>query len=299
MRFKLTSSQHRFSSDTAIMKPKKLLPLAAMSGLLLTAAPAHAAAVLLLSDDFNSGDNTNLNESSAILAARQDGTLESTASVTPPAGSTWTELVQSTNAILSNQLNVPNSGHVRNNADFEAALTSVDLVAVSGFIMAFKMDYTGTGGAWTSPYLSTHAGDERGNSRFGMVAFGSGDIQFYGGAFGGAQVPTGLSNAAIATLIPGWNITNQNSYSFIATRTTATTGVYDVFINGVEVASNIAYAFGGGGDGTGAVGEVNFEIINITGGAGLYDDFSVTTIPEPSAALLGGLGLLALLHRRR
>jgi MYXO-CTERM domain-containing protein len=29
------------------------------------------------------------------------------------------------------------------------------------------------------------------------------------------------------------------------------------------------------------------------------DNASLTTIPEPSAALLGGLGLLALLRRRR
>jgi MYXO-CTERM domain-containing protein len=29
------------------------------------------------------------------------------------------------------------------------------------------------------------------------------------------------------------------------------------------------------------------------------DDVSVTAVPEPSAALLGGLGLLALLRRRR
>jgi uncharacterized protein (TIGR03382 family) len=29
------------------------------------------------------------------------------------------------------------------------------------------------------------------------------------------------------------------------------------------------------------------------------DNLSITAIPEPSAALLGGLGLLALLRRRR
>ena len=30
-----------------------------------------------------------------------------------------------------------------------------------------------------------------------------------------------------------------------------------------------------------------------------YDNLSIQTIPEPSTALLGGLGLLALLRRRR
>lgn len=276
-------------------KYRSILPLAALSGLILT-APAHAA-VLLLSDNFDSGNNTNLNETPAILAVRQDGTLESTGAAAP-AGSTWTEISGTTNAILSGQLNVTNganASHVVNNADFEASLSTVDLVAVSGFIMNFKMAYTGSASAWTSPYLSTHTTDERGNSRFGMVAFGNGDIQFYGGAVGGSQVGTNLSNATLTTLVSGWNVTNLNSYSFNATRTTATTGVYDAFINGIEVASNIAYAFNTGGSN----GEVNFEIININNGAGLYDDFSITTIPEPSAALLGGLGMLALLRRRR
>lgn len=266
-------------------KHRSILPLAALSGLILT-APAHAANVLLLSDNFTSTDGSDINQN---LATRQAGTLES-------AGSNWSEFGNTNSAISSNQLNVPSSSHVVNNADFEANLTSIDLSAVSGFVMGFKMGYTGTAGAWTSPYLSTHnVADERGNSRFGMVAFGTGDVQFYGGAVGGSQVGTDLSNATLATLVSGWNITNLNSYSFNATRITATTGVYDAFINGVEVASNIAYAFGTGG----VNGEVNFEIINVNNGAGLYDDFSITTIPEPSAALLGGLGMLALLRRRR
>jgi hypothetical protein len=35
------------------------------------------------------------------------------------------------------------------------------------------------------------------------------------------------------------------------------------------------------------------------GGEGTFDNLSVTVVPEPSTALLGGLGLLALLRRRR
>jgi hypothetical protein len=263
--------------------------MAATSAFLLTAAPVHAAAVLLLSDNFNTGNSTDLNID---LATRQAGTLESTGAVAP-AGSTWSKISGSTNAILSNQLNVTNGAsvsHVVNNADFEAALTSVDLSAVSGFTLSFKMQYTGTAVAWSSPYLSTHfITDERANSRFGLVAFGSGNIQAYG------DTPAGLSSDALATALGSWNVNSQNSYSLVATRTTATTGNYDLFINGIEVLSNHNYTFGAGG----ANGEVNFEIINVNNGAALYDDFSITTIPEPSAALLGGLGLLALLRRRR
>lgn len=280
------------------MKSKRLLPMGALSGLLLTAAPADAAAVLLLSDNFNTADNTNLNLN---LADRQDGTLESTGAAAP-AGSTWTETTGTTNAILTNRLNVTNGAvvsHVVNNADFRPAVTTVDLAGVTGFEMSFKMQYTGTVSAWSSPYLSTHNfADERGNSRFGIIIFGSGALQIYGtnGAGTGAAADgTGLSNADLTTKLGTWNVTSQNTYSMVASRTTATTGTYDLFINGVEVFSDRAYAIGTGGTND----ELNFEIINVGNGAGLYDDFSIATIPEPSAALLGGLGLLALLRRRR
>ncbi len=38
---------------------------------------------------------------------------------------------------------------------------------------------------------------------------------------------------------------------------------------------------------------------NVTGGRGLVDNLLVQTVPEPNSALLGGLGLLALLRRNR
>ncbi|QTN31155.1 PEP-CTERM sorting domain-containing protein [Akkermansiaceae bacterium] len=268
----------------------KCTALATFSALLLMQVSSQAASVLLLTDNFNTANNTDLNLN---LASRQDGTLKSTGGAAP-AGSTWTKFA-SGGTIVSNQLNVPGGGGVRNNADFEPALTSVDLSAVSGFTMSFNLQYTGATNQWTSPYLSTHTGDERAQSRFGFVAFGNGNLQFYGGAVTGGQVNTGVSNATLATLVSGWSINNQNSYSLVATRTTATTGTYDAFINGIQVASNIAYGFGTGGDS----GEVNFEIINTATGAGLYDNFSLVTVPEPSAALLGALGTLILLRRRR
>jgi hypothetical protein len=35
------------------------------------------------------------------------------------------------------------------------------------------------------------------------------------------------------------------------------------------------------------------------GGEGTFDNLNVNVIPEPSGALLGGLGLIALMRRRR
>jgi hypothetical protein len=48
-----------------------------------------------------------------------------------------------------------------------------------------------------------------------------------------------------------------------------------------------------GGLWTGINGDVSYSFAQSTG------DLTVTVIPEPSAALLGGIGLLMLLRRRR
>lgn len=262
--------------------------LLALSSILATALPSQAANVLLLSDNFNAGsNNTNQNLN---LPGRQDGTLEASGGAAP-TGSTWTEVLGTANAISSNQLSLANGAStalVRNNADLEASLTTIDLVAVSGFIMDFKFDYNG-GAGFISSYLTTHTGDERVTSRFGVAVLSGGGLEIQGNS------RVDLSNATMTSLVSGWNVTNLNSFSLNATRTTATTGVYDVFVNGIEVYSNQPYTFGTGGDN----GEVNFEVIASGGNNGLYDDFSIMTVPEPRAALLGGLGMLALLRRRR
>jgi uncharacterized protein (TIGR03382 family) len=46
---------------------------------------------------------------------------------------------------------------------------------------------------------------------------------------------------------------------------------------------------------TASEGYIGFSSYDIVG----IDDLKIETIPEPGAALLGGLGMLALLRRRR
>ena len=104
----------------------------------------------------------------------------------------------------------------------------------------------------------------------------------------------GVTAVSTAPLGGSFSVLNKNTYSFIATRTTATTGSYKFLVNGIELTTR-NYAFDTGG----TDGEVNFQTITNATGSGFYDNFSLTTVPEPSAALLGGLGLLALLRRRR
>ena len=46
-------------------------------------------------------------------------------------------------------------------------------------------------------------------------------------------------------------------------------------------------------------GFLTFALTSDTSNVPVINGFSIDAIPEPSAALLGGIGLLALLRRRR
>ena len=127
-----------------------------------------------------------------------------------------------------------------------------------------------------------------------------------GGATGQLNLTGGTINAAAATSM------------FSSTTVTPTIGIGDAVIN-----ASLVTAFGGGGANmdflTGWTGSLNFSAATdwsaalISSGATLdgididgtnIDNFlisggSISLIPEPSAALLGGLGVLGLLMRRR
>lgn len=70
---------------------------------------------------------------------------------------------------------------------------------------------------------------------------------------------------------------------------------FDVFLAGTKLnTSGLAFKDAG------ATGINRLEFVSSTAWTGgWFDNMSVTQIPEPSAALLGGLGLIALLRRRR
>lgn len=79
--------------------------------------------------------------------------------------------------------------------------------------------------------------------------------------------------------------------------TTSLTGLSDTW-------QQFTVSFTTGASG-GAVGsDLEFSLNKVSTGSGtnpklLFDNVVVTSVPEPSAALLGGLGMLALLRRRR
>ena len=69
---------------------------------------------------------------------------------------------------------------------------------------------------------------------------------------------------------------------------------FNVFLAGTQIGTNLAFKDAA------ATGLNRLELVSsaqFTGG--WFDNMLITQVPEPSAALLGGLGLLALLRRRR
>lgn len=82
-------------------------------------------------------------------------------------------------------------------------------------------------------------------------------------------------------------------FSGISNFNTGSTVTYEAFINGGTAVKTGNFNWSG----------TNENYLNVfsnyTHNSGTLDNYSVTVIPEPSAALLGGLGMLALLRRRR
>jgi hypothetical protein len=68
--------------------------------------------------------------------------------------------------------------------------------------------------------------------------------------------------------------------------------VMDIFLNDTLVADGVAVT-------TSNLTPDAFRIYSINGSDVEVDNIVITAIPEPTTALLGGLGFLALLHRRR
>ena len=98
----------------------------------------------------------------------------------------------------------------------------------------------------------------------------------------------GGTNAATET--PGVEVFSSSVLLTITLDTTAANWQTSYFVNSVLLGTTTAV-------GSQPIDSVGFSVFN--GALGSVDNFQLTSIPEPSAALLGAAGVLGLLRRRR
>jgi autotransporter-associated beta strand protein len=117
---------------------------------------------------------------------------------------------------------------------------------------------------------------------------------------GGTTLGTGYDNVTINILGVLTYGGNLNVVNFGVYDMDAASFTYDLFSLGAttsgsfaSVTVNSVLLSNSGGLWTGSNGDVDYSFAQSTG------DLTITAIPEPAAALLGGLGLLTLLRRRR
>ncbi len=108
----------------------------------------------------------------------------------------------------------------------------------------------------------------------------------------------GISNITTAGGTTNYTFENNKDYqfSFSITRTSATqTDTLFTVMDGATVRYSVA-----GSQTSGTHLDVfDTAVLRVQSGTALFDNVQVSVIPEPSTALLGGIGLLALLRRRR
>jgi hypothetical protein len=179
------------------------------------------------------------------------------------------------------------------------------------------LDTNGTSG-WYGGDMSTLPTD---NFAFGIYAraasIQSSDIFTLGGSTGSFAISLATNGWAASSKNQSW-IGGADGVSGSFTANTwvhlalvRTSGVTAFYINGVQqgttyavapVHNTIHMAVNPGGTGyfDGQIDEARVVTFNAEdAGAGNINVLNALTIPEPSAALLGGLGMLCLLRRRR
>lgn len=251
-------------------------------GLTVTlAAPAGAAT--LLTDNFTdttSGSTSNLNEN---LGTRQTGTQT--------ANGSWTG---GGNAQIGNNTVFGGDGNYLMVADGGTArlagLTlSTSLVAANEKLV-IQFDADAVGPEWMSFVISSSGATfpTVGSGDFGMLIRTNGQIQAFNNFTGSAL--SGINNvqsdsSGINTITLTFSDLAGTGSAFAGNGTKVTifdgTNTWSANLDTGFTTETISFGTYGAGD------------------RGLVDNLSITTIPEPGAALLGGLGMLALLRRRR
>lgn len=266
------------------MKLKNTILLAAT----LTSLTAGAnAATLLFADNFNESPANELASTfNDNLAATQSGTIVAGGPISYTVSGTGNAAQHSNGG---NQLTLANfgdgnAGRVSLNNNFATQANSLDLAVVFSVQVKSITNFASDTSEWVSFSV--------GSSQNQFITGGVAGALFR--ANGGTEAWIGGSSAAG----PTWNADD-----YITITLSGTGGVGSAFDGGGTVAT---MQIGSTNIGTFTISQQSDAFVNFWAsspggnfGVGNFDNLSVTAIPEPGAALLGGLGLLALLRRRR
>ena len=178
----------------------------------------------------------------------------------------------------------PNSFNIENNkllafsagAEMREDIDLADHIVGEDFEFSVKMTMRDTGANWSTVYLyDDRAGDLRGNSRLGFLAWAGGHTEAFvlyaGTADGAGQTAVGVSVADMVAKLGSYDKSVEHTLQFISTAGVGGTNSYDFLVDGITIKSNLAYRFPGN---TRKIGFLSILPTDITKGV-LYDDMYV------------------------
>lgn len=244
------------------------------------------AATLLLSDNFNDNPNENASTFNNNLASTQAGTLGTVTYSTQ--GNAWT--AQHSNGTNGNyRLLVATSndgngnGSVSLNNNFATQANATNEALQVSFTIHESAGYSSTD-RWVQFNVgnSQHLDAGNGGVGAGIIFRVNGETGYTGGTSAGSWTSGDLVTITL-TGTGGIGSAFNGNGSEATISVGATT--YGTFTLAQQTNAYLTFSA--------------FNYGNDQFGLGTFDDLNVTLIPEPAAALFGGLGFLALFRRRR
>jgi hypothetical protein len=227
----------------------------------------HSQAAVIFSDDFTSGTSTGLNTQ---------------APQTRPGTQAWTAASVFTKDSSEGVVNSSGSGAAY------LAMPTFDLsfiYVITARVFNTRTDTNWVGVGWTTQDSSTSAWNTAGTGTYWMFWRGNDEVRSFTTGAGGTTGPIGVNASGVDNVLdlrvqmdgPAGTVTYFYKNPDASTWTT----YFSQVLSTTTVSSIKSVGFTTNGNNTGVI------------------SYELAVIPEPRAALLGGLGVLMLLRRRR